>query len=198
MGAKGNGKNGSRRDKRPQSQVLEDAREGAAARTLKAYRALTGLGSPDPQQTAADWSQARVLAETLLGVSGFDMDRVTTTIRDMMNHLRPGSFQTIPAAADDEFCEAWPAYSVQGRPGITICPSFFEKHTDEQRIRILIHEAAHLTGIGSAFAEEYCSEYDCVNDCGDKNSADTWAQFVHCLSGATPDQTKEQKLRAKR
>ena len=198
MGAKGGGKKGGGKDARPHAQMIEDARAGAASRTLAAYRKLTGLGAADPQQSAAEWTQARSLAQKLLGFTGIEMDRVKTVVTDMLNHLKPDSFSTVSAVPGDLLCEAWPAYSTLGGSVVTLCPAFFDASSDEQRIRLLIHESAHLAGIGSPAAEEYCTEYNCEDPCGDKDSADNWAQFAHCLSGATPDQTKEMKLRPKK
>ena len=54
-------------------------------------------------------------------------------------------------------------------------------------MRTLIHEAAHLAGIGQPSGESYCVDFDCDSSCGDANSADSWAHFIHCLGGGTAD-----------
>ena len=46
---------------------------------------------------------------------------------------------------------------------------------------------AHARGIGSADAmEQYFPVFDCEST-GAFESADTWSNYVHCLSGQPPD-----------
>jgi hypothetical protein len=51
----------------------------------------------------------------------------------------------------------------------------------------MIHEMAHVVGIGSAdAAEQYYVIFDCDSP-GEFGSADAWANYVNCLSDQTPD-----------
>jgi hypothetical protein len=77
-----------------------------------------------------------------------------------------------------------------------LCPAFFKQGPEEQ-IRTLIHESAHLAGIGKAdTAESYCVIFNCEQSCGGFESADSWGQFVHCLSGQAPDKPDELKAKS--
>ena len=68
-----------------------------------------------------------------------------------------------------------------------VCPAFF-RDTPEQQTRTLLHEAAHLAGIGTADnSETYDVDYDCGTSFGEFEAADSWAHYIHCLSGQTPD-----------
>jgi hypothetical protein len=50
---------------------------------------------------------------------------------------------------------------------------------------------AHVKGIGKADVEEqYFPVFDCTS-AGSFESADSWANYVHCLSGETPDKPEE-------
>lgn len=80
----------------------------------------------------------------------------------------------------------WTAYYDRTDRKIHTCPSFFTNTTaagNEERIRTLIHEAAHAAGIGQSRGESYIMVYDCTTTFNDVNVADGWAHFVHCLLG---------------
>jgi hypothetical protein len=68
-----------------------------------------------------------------------------------------------------------------------LCPAFFRDPTaNEERVRTMIHEAAHLAGIGKADAESYYPVFDCDSK-GEFESADAWMHYVQCLSGQAPE-----------
>lgn len=55
----------------------------------------------------------------------------------------------------------------------------------------MIHEMAHIKGIGKAdVGEQYFPVFDCTSK-GAFESADSWANYVHCLSGQSPDKPDE-------
>ena len=68
-----------------------------------------------------------------------------------------------------------------------LSPRFLDKDPPEQRVRTMVHESAHLTGIGEIDGESYCTSYDCAGSCGGRNVADSWAHLVNCLSGQAPN-----------
>jgi len=114
-----------------------------------------------------------------------NMDQVEEVVSNMETRL--ANPQVMVAAPGDKECGTRAGYVRGLRPPIVLCPAFFS-HTLEEQIRTMIHEAAHLARIGSAdLGESYCVVFDCENSCGGFDSADSWAQFVHCLSGQAPD-----------
>jgi hypothetical protein len=124
-----------------------------------------------------------------------NMDQVAEIVGEMRGRLA-GGIATIGAPATDTECGGRAAYVVGLRPPIHLCPGFFSS-SPEQRVRTMLHEAAHISRIGSSsLGESYCIDFDCETSCGGFDSADSWAQFVHCLSGQTPD--KPQAITAPR
>ena len=62
----------------------------------------------------------------------------------------------------------------------------------------MIHEVAHLTGIGDPKGELYYFRFNCLNedpeiehgkptDRSRIEQADSWAKYVHCVTKQTPD-----------
>lgn len=173
-----------------QATVIENARGPAAIRTQTALFRLRGTvppgpaGRPDPGEMMR--RRARALARVMFNWDNPNMDQVEEIVSSMVSRLiNP---QVMVAGRNDPECGNRAAYVRGLRPPIILCPTFFSD-TPEQQIRTLIHEAAHLARIGSAtLGESYCVIFDCETSCGGFDSADSWAQFVHCLSGQTPDQ----------
>jgi hypothetical protein len=93
------------------------------------------------------------------------------------------------AGASDPECGTRGGYVRGHQQPIVLCPAFFRDPADnEGRIRTLIHEMAHVKGVGNAnLGEQYFPVFDCDSK-GAFESADSWANYVHCLSGQTPDQ----------
>ena len=181
-----------RRDcNKAQNKAIDDAKSSAAIRTQVAYfrLKLPTPGPPDRDWTEVKQYRAYILARKIFGedLNMRDMDRVKKIVEDMRDWLSVAILSIVCSGMEDRNCGNRPAYVIDKRPPIRLCPAFFS-NTPEQRIRTLIHEAAHLAGIGKAFGESYCVIYDCENSCGGFDSADSWAHFVHCLSGQLPDQ----------
>jgi Domain of unknown function (DUF4157) len=164
------------------------ARVAAFLRCQSAYQTLAGIIVPGPfaaERQLEGRLNARHLELVTFG-EDLNMDQVRDIVGSMRNYLLPG-LQTVQATASDPECGNREAYVRGLRPPIVLCPKFF-RSSPEQQARTMVHEAAHLAGIGSAtLGESYCAFYDCATSCGGFHSADSWAHFVHCLSGQTPD-----------
>lgn len=170
-------------------QMIDEARLRAFVRCQIAYQKLAGIGPPSPpgrpDMTQEEQRRARNLARIIFGTD-LNMDQVTEIVGNMRNFLTPG-LKAEAAAATDPNCASRAAYVVGHLQPIHLCPAFFSS-TPEERARTMIHEAAHLAGIGEVAGESYCGVFDCNTSCGGFSVADSWAHFVHCLSGQTPDQ----------
>lgn len=173
-----------------QAQTIESARAAAAIRTQVALMRLRGTvapgppGRPDPGEAMR--RRARDLARVMFEWDNPNMEQIEEIVGSMVSRLM--NPQVMVAGAGDPECGTRAAYVRGLRPPIILCPNFFSSSA-EQQIRTMIHESAHLARIGSAtLGESYCVIFDCQTSCGGFDSADSWAQFVHCLSGQTPDQ----------
>jgi hypothetical protein len=171
-------------------QMIDDARPTAFMRTFRAYSKIIGLGPPAPEgrpdSAEMDKLQARSLAQKMFREADPDMDKVAAIVEKIRDRLLPGGFNAQEAAKGDKDCTGRAGYVRGNKPPMVLCPPFFAG-SDEQRVRTLIHEAAHLAGIGEPSGESYCVDFDCDTSCGDANSADSWAHFIHCLGGGTAD-----------
>ena len=170
---------------------IDDARRAAFIRTQTAYQRVAGIGPPPPPGRAdpsIEWRlRARGLAETLFNWPDPNMDQVTEIVGRMRNYLATPSLATTRAAPTDKNCGNRAAYVVNLSPPIVLCPVFF-KSSPEERTQTMVHEAAHLAGIGEPVGESYCAVFDCRTSCGGFSAADSWAHFVHCLSGQPAQQ----------
>ena len=174
-----------------QQATIETARAAAAIRTQSALLRLRGIvpaappGRDDPSARAR--TEAIRLARIIFAWPNPNMDQ----IEEIVSHIvaRLAQPQVMVAGANDPECGSREAYVINLSPPIILCPAFFAD-TPEQQIRTMIHEAAHLAGIGNAgLGEGYCMVFDCQGACGNGfDAADSWAQYVHCVSGRTPDQ----------
>lgn len=172
-----------------QARIIEAARRAAAVRAQIAMFRTRGI-APDERTAQAYRREARRLASIMFEWANPNMDQVAEIVSRMVMHLA-GSSSIMVAGPGDPECGGSRAGYVRGfRPPIVLCPAFFAPTgTPEQQTRTLIHEAAHLANIGNASrAEGYCTFFTCDTACpGGFYSADSWAQYVHCLSGQTPD-----------
>ncbi|HEY0785585.1 MAG TPA: DUF4157 domain-containing protein [Acidobacteriaceae bacterium] len=175
----------------PHQQMIEEARGAAFIRCLLARDITSGVGPPAPARpdgapgtdTAAPEGQARArhLAALMFEWPNPNMDQVTSIVASMMTRLAPG-ISAVAAQPGDANCGARAGYVVGHHPPIVLCNAFFSS-TAEERIRTMIHESAHLAGIGQPNGEGYCAFYDCSGPCpGGFDSADSWAQYVTCLT----------------
>jgi hypothetical protein len=174
-----------------QQRIIEAARSAAAIRSQTAMFRTGGIVPPSPpgRPDAANLSQmrARSLAQVMFQWADPNMEQVSQVVSSMVNYLS-SRVQTMVAPTNDPECGSRSAYVRGLRPPIVLCPAFFSS-TPEQQIRTMIHEAAHLARIGNAsLGESYCVDFDCETSCGGFDAADSWAHYVHCLSGQTPDQ----------
>jgi hypothetical protein len=173
---------------------VADARAAAFSRVFTVYQRLAGLGPAAPAglESAARMTEAasrlelRNLARRMFDWDNPNMDQITEIVGQMRDRLGP-QLQTVRAPQNDPECGNRAAYVVGGRAPVHLCPAFYSS-SPEQRIRTMIHEAAHLVRIGQPSGESYCTDFDCSGGCGGFEAADSWAHFVHCASGQRPDQ----------
>jgi len=173
-----------------QQSLIDDARRAAAIRCQTAMfrvRAIVPAGPANAVDASAEMAaRARSLARLMFDWNDPNMEQIGDIVGSMVTFLTSG-VQVMIAAAGDPECGQRAAYVRGLRPPIVLCPTFFAS-SPEQRVRTMIHESAHLARIGSAaLGESYCVDFDCATPCGNFDSADSWAHFVHCLSGQTPD-----------
>ena len=163
--------------------TIEAARPKAFDWCDKAYRRITGIGIEEP--LVERWKQhARTLASRVF-TDNPSLEKLGDVVKEMRRHLR-GRIATVCADVNEPFCSDHEAYVDKFQPPIHFCKKFFERPA--RQVETLVHEAAHLAGIGRASNEPYCLVFDCKGACGDSGTADSWAHFVHCLSGQSPQQ----------
>lgn len=175
---------------------INAARQKAFGRSQKSVERMEGLLPPPPPGrtdfVAAGYkAQAKRLAKKMF-LKDLDMDGVAGVVEAMRNNLASPSLPVVCAASTDTACGFRTGYVVNNQAPIHLCPEFF-KDSDEQQARTMAHEAAHLAKIGDSSNQvegsEYCIMFDCDTACGkDEQVADSWSQFVYCMSGQPPDQ----------
>jgi len=167
-----------------QKKMIDAARRAAAIRTQTAMFKASGV------QGAAPFHEARRLAQIKFDWSDPNMDQIGEVLSGMGGGLPTVDIKV--AGAGDPECGSRSGYVRGHRPPIVLCHGFFKDPADaEGRIRTMIHEMAHVKGIGKAdVAEQYLITFDCTSK-GAFESADSWANYVHCLSGQTPDKPEE-------
>lgn len=162
-----------------QSLMIQNARRAAAIRTQTAMFKARGL------RDAGEYLEAKRLAQIKFDWADPNMDQVGQVLGSMGGGLVTVDVKV--AGAGDPEC-SYSGYVRGHRPPIILCPRFFADPADnEGRIRTMVHEMAHVVGIGKADAtERYYPIFDCTST-GAFESADAWSNYVHCLSGQTPD-----------
>lgn len=167
-----------------QKKMIDAARRAAAVRTQTAMFKASGV------QGASELSEARRLAQAKFDWTNPDMDQISEVLSGMGGGLVTVDVKV--AGAGDPECGSRAGYVRGHRPPIVLCPGFFsDPGNNEERIRTMIHEMAHVKGIGQAdVGEQYFPVFDCASK-GAFESADSWANYVHCLSGGTPDKPEE-------
>lgn len=168
-----------------QKEILDTARKAAAERAKTATDRARGS---DPTTGEQDREAAEKLARKLIDeeVSFDKAVEITADIRDWLSS--DSELEIVCESASDTHCAARSAYVQDTTQPIHLCPDFFTTSTAEQRIRGMIHESAHLYGIEEeGDSDTFCVQFDCETSCGGSDVADSWAHFVHCLAGETPD-----------
>lgn len=167
-----------------QQDMIDEARGAAAIRSQVALFKVRGL---HPHTGAQDRQEARALARIKFNWPNPNMDQIDEVVGNMVSRLT-GAKAMVAGKGDPE-CGSRAGYVRGHRPPIVLCPAFFrDPSVGEERVRTLIHEAAHLAGIGNAeAAESYYPVFDCSSK-GEFESADAWMHYVQCLSGQTPEE----------
>jgi hypothetical protein len=162
-----------------QKKMIEDARRAAAIRTQTAMFRATGI-------EGLEWfQQAKHLAQIKFDWPDPNMDQIGEILRGMGGGLVTVDIKV--AGAGDPECGTRAGYVRGHQQPIVLCPGFFaDPSNDEGRTRTLIHEMAHVKGIGSPDGEQYFPIFDCDSK-GAFEAADAWANYVNCLSGQKPD-----------
>lgn len=180
--------------------MIRDARTAGFSRCFRAHTMIVGIGPPpppgrvDPLQSLR--RDARRAAASIFNQANPNMESIGRVVGEMKNWLLPNT-KIVKADPKDPRCGFRAAFSVGNRPPIQLCPFFFDSG-DEQRTRTMIHEAAHLTGIGDPDGELYYLRFNCLNENPqiqhgrptDRTriaQADSWAKYVHCVTGQRGD-----------
>ena len=191
---------------KPKTDPVEQARAAAFIRVLLARDRVGGLGPPSPLapstgplapspmagqpypdiQAYESKQKARRYASLFFEWENPNMDQIHDILDHMLTALSP-SVAVTRAAPNDPECGSRAGYVVNHRPPIVLCPAFFSSSPEEQ-IRTMVHESAHVAGIGHPKGEGYCAVFDYSGPCpGGFDSADSWAQFVNAVTDRPPD-----------
>ena len=181
--------------------IIERARLGGFQRTFAAFMQVAGFG-PVPLPGRVDPNEANRQRTRALAVDIFDdpnpnMEDIGDTLGDMKNRIASPTTPIQQAHFPDSRCGMRSAFVVGNRVPIMLCPKFFGS-SDEERIRTMVHESAHLVGIGDSSGEAYYLFYNRRNEdpqivTGTPKStkradvADTWAKYVNAVTGQKPD-----------
>jgi hypothetical protein len=185
-------------------ELIRKARVGAFQRCFNVVIQIRGLspapppGRFDPNLAARE--RARRIAIDIFDEPNPNLDDIGDGVAQMRDFLASPSMPLVRALVNEKECGFRDGFvSSSNRPPVTLCANFFAIcTTDEQRIRTMIHEAAHLIGVGASRGELYYLKFNCLNEdpqiaFGSPMSrkridqADTWGKFVHCVSGQRPD-----------
>ncbi len=167
-----------------QTAEIEAARAAAAIRTQVAVDRIRGL---HPSTGASDRREAESKAYGLID-SDVNFDQVQEIAEGIRNRVSNRELPVVCEAASNSNCTVRTAFVEDSRAPIHICPHFFETSSAEQRIRTMVHESAHMVGVREeGESESYCVLFDCSSNCGGFYAADSWAHYLHCVAGETPD-----------
>lgn len=161
---------------------VEAARNAAFGRVAIAVTKMSGL------KDERDEARARALAKTLIA-DDLNWDQAKEIVQGMVARLDPAT-QMVRGAADDKRCRTYAAYVRGNRPPVVLCPAFFSS-SPEQRIRTLMHESAHMAGIGTSgdsVKDVYRPVWRCSGNTPEGfESADSWAVLAYCLADGPDD-----------
>jgi len=134
-----------------QQQMIRDARRAAAIRAQTARYRAAGL---EGEQAAME---ARRLAHIKFDWPNPNMEQITEILAGMGARLLSVAVKV--TGANDPECGTREGYVRNHRAPIILCPSFFKDPDDpsmqENRIRTMMHEMAHVMGIGRPEDELY-------------------------------------------
>ena len=182
-------------------EMIQRARLAGFQRTFSAFMQVAAIGPAPPpgriDPNEANRRRARDLAIDIFNNPNPDMDDIGDVLGDMKNRLASPNLPTQLAHFPDPRCGNRDAFVVGNRVPIFLCPRFFGG-SEEQRIRTMVHESAHLTGIGDPDGEAYYLLFNNVNEDppivqGRPRSnnradfADTWAKYVNSVTRQPPD-----------
>lgn len=189
-------------------ELIRKARVAAFQRCFTAFLRTGGLGPAPPagrvDPNLAARQRARDIAVAIFDDPAVNLDDLADGIAQMRNFLASPNMPIVRAMVNEKACGFRDGFVTSNRLPVTLCATFFAICTsDEARTRTLVHEAAHLIGVGDSGGERYFLNFTCRNDppqivFGSPKSgkriddADAWAKFVHCVSGQPPD--KEDNL----
>ncbi len=179
--------------------MIERARLAGFQRTFAAFMQVASIGPPgipgrvDPNER--NLLRATALARDIFNNQNPDMTDIAQVLGDMRNRLMSRSFER--AHLPDKRIDGRDGFVAGNRLPIFLCPHFFAT-SDEQRIRTMVHESAHLTGIGDPDGEAYYLRYNRRNEppnitVGTPRSArredfaDTWAKYVNAVTNQPVD-----------
>ncbi len=181
--------------------MIEKARLAGFQRAFAAFMRVVGIGPPPPDKRfdpqIAERLRARQLAQAIFNNPNPDMDDIGDTLGDMKNRIASPNTPIERAHFPDPRCGNRDAFVVGNRIPIVLCPRFFGGSA-EQRIRTMVHESAHLTGVGDPDGESYYFKFNSVNEdpgitvgtprsTNRANFADTWAKYVNAVTNQPAD-----------
>jgi hypothetical protein len=183
------------------TEMIQRARIGGFQRCFAAFFQVAGSPIPPPpgreDPNVATRLSARQLATAIVNNPNPDMDDIAEELRDMRDRIAGPNTQIERAHFPDPRCGNRDAFVVGNRVPIFVCPRFFAG-SEEQRIRTMVHESAHLTGVGDPDGEAYYLQFNSFNEdpqivVGNPRShdradfADTWAKYVNSVTGQPAD-----------
>jgi hypothetical protein len=181
--------------------MIQQSRLAAFQRTFAAFMQVAGIGPPPPPRRSdpnlANRLRARGIAMSIFNNPNPDMDDIGDTLGDMKNRIASPNTPFERGHFPDPRCGSRSGFVVGNRIPIFLCPRFFGG-SDEQRIRTIVHESAHLTGIGDPDGEAYYLMFNSQNEDpqivqGTPRShnragfADTWAKYVNAITRQPED-----------
>jgi hypothetical protein len=181
--------------------MIERARLAGFQRSFAAFMQVAGIGPPPPARrldpNEENRRRARDLAITIFNNVNPDMDDIGDTLGDMKNRIASPTLPIQQAHFPDPRCGNRSAFVVGNRIPVFVCPRFFGGN-EEQRIRTMVHESAHLTGVGDPSGEAYYLQFNRVNEdpqiiegtprsTNRADFADTWAKYVNAVTNQPAD-----------
>lgn len=184
-----------------QVRIIAEALAGVSGKSTGAVsRMVAAVGSAkespgSDRRRRADKAHKTVFQAPLALSSVAMLEKMQERLRKLppIVCLKPGT----PAARECGVMAALHATFPDGRQELRFCPAFWDKKP-EDRVRLMVHETAHMAGVAEDAGESYCMDFDCRSSCGDGKGtggarfdvADNWAHFVHCAAGEKADESE--------